>query len=412
MFGPHMAEGGDLSIQDEMAENLSVTDIEDLQFDATIMDSSLKNLEGGNASGELDTLASIWTATQGMVDGYFSTGGLISRLMGFLPKGVSTLVERAQRDASKQKALPEYLESEDDGDSSGDDDDSGLMAELLFGDHLSTPVVNKSPEDASKGSPVKGSTTNDTQIAAMVISREASIRFCPSESSSKPSGPLSTHDRNGQSSSSNKEFRDHDKADTTLVYPQAVSTIRAKPDILSDAQESEVAELVNTPEAAQLSRQEKSEWSQGSPSPATQTIKRRASNDVLREEHKEKRQRSEARVMLAQRLSLARPDLAGQKTPSRSRKSEKLRKEASSSSSSIALRHGLQTSPTLRTSHKSSESASSDCGPSINWDRTRSLEEGILEDLRKGKKPSLPVMKFVLNELFGEGEPGTRSSST
>ncbi|KAL5482499.1 hypothetical protein ACEPAI_9093 [Sanghuangporus weigelae] len=409
-FGPYMAEGGALRIQDEMAENLSVADLRNLEFNATIMDSSFKNLEGGYASDQLDTLASIWTATQGMVDGCFTAGGLISRLMGFLPKGISALVERAQRDANHQKALPQYLESEDEADSSSDEEDSGMVAELFFGGHLNPPLLKNSPEDASEGSPGKNSETNGPQTASILALSKAS--FAPPghcrlpESSSKLSGTLDIIDSNGPLVSSEKEPGDTDQVGRRKAYLATVTAIRAILDISSDAQQSDVAE---SPEATQLVHHENSEWSQGSSSAPAQTLKRHASHDILRGKHKERRRRKEARVELAHRLSLARPDLAKQRATTR--KFEKLRREASSSSSSTASKHRFPISTTPLAGHKLPASSSSDCGPTINWSRSHSLEKQVLEDLQMGRKPSLPTMRFVLNDIFGDKELESRTST-
>ncbi|KAL5501731.1 hypothetical protein ACEPAH_8991 [Sanghuangporus vaninii] len=413
MFRPYLAEGGALRIQDEMAENLSVADIRNLEFHATIMNSSLKNLEGGYASDQLDTLASIWTATQGMVDGCFTAGGLISRLMGYLPKGISALVERAQRDANHEKALPQYLESEDEADSSSDEENSGMVAELFFGGHLNPPLSKNSPKDASEGSPSKNSKTNCLQTASIPASSKASFappRHCRlPESSFKLSGTLDIIDSNGPLVSSKKELGDTDQLGRRKTYFATVTAIRANLDISSDAQQSDVAESVTTPEATQLMHHENSEWSQASSSAPAQTVKRHVSHEVLRGKHKEKRRRKEARAELAHRLSLARPDLAKQRATSR--KFEKLRREASSSSSSTASKHRLPILTTSPEGHKLSASGGSDCGQSINWSRSHSLEKQILEDLRIGRKPSLPTMKFVLNDIFGDKELEHRTSA-
>ena len=37
----------------------------------------------------------------------------------------------------------------------------------------------------------------------------------------------------------------------------------------------------------------------------------------------------------------------------------------------------------------------------MDWGRSRRLQQAILDDLRHGRRPQLPALKFVLDGLFG-----------
>lgn len=119
------------------------------------------------------------------------------------------------------------------------------------------------------------------------------------------------------------------------------------------------------------------------------------------------------RTKLATKLSFARPDLASQELASIRAMNDGMNFTSSSMTCSMLTGpddfgedglHGnrrkreLSTNSTndfLLSIHDKDE-------PPMDWARSRQLQEAILDDLRQGKRPRLPALKFVLDGVFGK----------
>ncbi|KAI5119407.1 hypothetical protein M0805_005950 [Coniferiporia weirii] len=117
--------------------------------------------------------------------------------------------------------------------------------------------------------------------------------------------------------------------------------------------------------------------------------------DDLQQVYKERRLKREERRSLSRRLSLARPDLATRKQGS---KPSKMQKYASAFRPMIPDEAELNV--TSDSSAQQAVNAVASNEQSMDWERSRALQKQILEDLRSGRKPTLPAMRFVLEQLY------------
>lgn len=419
MFGPYMGEGGTARIKEEMSEKLSLSDINKIEVGVMIESSELKNLEGGNASYELEKLANIWTADPGAASGSKSLESMIIRLKGFLPKGISVLVERALRDAQRQKPLPVYLKSdEDEADSSSEEEGSGRTAELLFGQHLNLTHCEESQDNAAEvgsqamativGSDIKvGNSSQTIQLPLTPPTSSPTVHstcFSPKNSKNSSGRVMESIDSNPAKVSpdgANTKEEKHIVPGRTRV-PSSVRTIDTVTEERPSSQEGDATELVDSPPETQIVEEPVMVAStSASASTLLLSKKRIASYDSDPTNSSQKRLKREERYALSRRLTVARPDLANQRALSQ--KPPKFRTRRSLSSSTTKAEQKAQGASSSRTQHESNPGANSYGDSEIDWARSQSLENQVLEDLRAGRKPSLPSMKFVLAELFPDG---------
>lgn len=136
-----------------------------------------------------------------------------------------------------------------------------------------------------------------------------------------------------------------------------------------------------------------------------------------------KRAANSGRFNLAEKLSFARPDLATQEMK-RNLKADGDSQKHTSSNMTCAMLTGPDEDEFDEESEydddgrwltSSADSAGAvmnnniegkcsedaDGEPPMDWARSRRLQEAILDDLRNGRRPQLPALKFVLDGLFG-----------
>ena len=426
MFGPYMAKGGADRIQQEMSEKLSLSEINNIEIDAVLGDSSLKNLEGGSASEDLETLAGLWVSTPGGIGGFISAKGMISRLMGFLPKGVSVLVERALRDAHQQRIIPAYLESDDDADSSGEEEGAEKVAELLFGGHCNLPIQNDLATNNSQHDLLgEQENSNFNKVEeGICVPLTPQNSGTPAYAKRRPleTNPFITNETIPRSGGSLRPALNYHMTDGTrekLKSPETASTtisnitqtlgalcragsnsrmVTNSPDLESLQFNGDIAELASIPPESQSSSDQQTKTLKIPASSCSSGTTKRCKSQYPMEKREEKRLRKATRLNLSRKLALARPDLTNQKACAQ--KSSELRKEASSLSSFTVPEQVPQKTRASKSRQESHTGATQASDPNMDWERSRSLEKQISEDLQMGRKPSLPAMKFVLEKLF------------
>jgi len=106
-----------------------------------------------------------------------------------------------------------------------------------------------------------------------------------------------------------------------------------------------------------------------------------------RRRKKEKETLREERIGLSQKLSLARPDLVKYVKP--------FKQHGTVAKTTVSLSHvDVTVSPTAIIVPSTE--------PPVDRERSRALEKQILKEIHMGRRPTLPVMKFVRDRFSGK----------
>ena len=149
MFQSCLAEGGVDRIRKDIEAAGALDNLDILDVACVMEDSTLANIEGGR---EVETIAARWTKDKES-DEDERLGKRIKEMHMYLPKGLHVLIERALRDARailKSVTAPMYVQPDSDDDSSGSEEEArGMMADLLFGQHLRQDEEKENDEESS-----------------------------------------------------------------------------------------------------------------------------------------------------------------------------------------------------------------------------------------------------------------------
>ena len=400
MFGRYIADDGAKRMRNEIP--IYVT-MEELQLEGVIEDLELSNFEGPNGTQSPSTDVTNWTNQPGDEGGNTRIGNLVTKMLPFLPGGLATLSRRLLMDSRKEHNKKSMIEIEKGQyDSSSDEESYGRTAEFLFGGHLSQPHSSEASivfEDSkeNQGAASKESSEN--------ISFE-SIKNPSSQAIVPPSSPDLVLSGRSQDDDDKWLLKDVNNMledwSPHRLASSVISSIDAKIKAeFTQASSRKQADAGTTSFPTSLTQQTQCHIRSSSPiaseisTPASSLSiepygfnsrlslseigSDNGTNSSLIQRYKGKEERQLKRKTIAQKLRLARPDLAARKVKSQIRYQDQ-RKESRSEVGSRDI-------PCF---NKENDEIP------LNWERIRLLEKNIQEDLKAGREPRLPALKCLL----------------
>lgn len=408
MFSDCMAPGGAELIRDEARQAGAASNLAALRgLDETIAmgDTEIENLASGGIEidSELSDLIRTWV---GEVGGQHHAGNKIRVVQGFLPKYLSLLLERALRDARRERIPVTHGEiSGDESDSSLDEEGHQRTANMLFGGHLNLPESNLSPDsspvlNSPNTSPYRDKALrNLTGTGSPRSKLSATGQMTPLSSPVAPNHSLIRKKANTIENTAPNEFsgglgppiqlkRQSSKTSELEGNPRkklGLSTGIALENLNLEASKSAGTIIVNlsTTDSKTLDARKKTKQmckdavKTSAPLSPTKERRQKKEKEVLREE----------RISLSQKLSLARPDLV--------KHAKSSKRPRSVPKTTVSLSHvDVTLSPTAIIVPGTE--------PPVDQERSRALEKQIRNDIKLGKRPTLPTMKFVLERFSGK----------
>lgn len=409
MFGDCMAPGGAELIRDEARQAGAASDLDALRgLDGTLAmgDTEIENLASGGIEidSELSDLIRTWVGEGG---GQQHTGNAIRVVQRFLPKDLSVLLERALRDARRERIRVNHGEiSGDETDSSLDEEGHERTANMLFGGHLNLPESNMTPDSSPMLKSPNTSPYHDkalrnaTGTGSPRLKLPATGQMTPLSSPVAPNHPLirkratmientAPNDFSGGLGPPIQLKRQSSKSSELEGNPRkklGLSTSIALDNLNLEASKSAGTITVNlsmTTDSKTLAARKKTKQmckevvKTSAPLSSTKEHRRKKEKEVLREE----------RVSLSQKLSLARPDLV--------KHAKSSKRPRSAPKTTVSLSHvDVTLSPTAIIVPGTE--------PPVDQERSRALEKQIRNDIKLGKRPTLPTMKFVLDRFSGK----------
>lgn len=404
MFSDCMAPGGAELIRDEARQAGAASDLDALRgLDETLAmgDTEIENLASGGIEidSELSDLIRTWVGEGG---GQQHAGNVIRVLQRFLPKHLSLLLERALRDARRERIRVTHEErSGDESDSSLDEEGHERTANMLFGGHLNLPETNMTPDSSpmlespntspfhdkalrnatSTGSPRSklSATGQMTPLSspvalnyALVGKRAATIKdTAPNEFSGGLGPPIRLKRQSSKTSELEGNPRKKFGLSTSIALENLNLEASKSAGNLSMTTDSRILD------ARKIKHMCKEATKTSAPLSPTKERRRKKEKEVLREE----------RISLSQKLSLARPDLV--------KHAKSSKRPRSVAKTTVSLSHmDVTLSPTAIIIPGNE--------PPVDQERSRALEKQIRNDIKLGRRPTLPTMKFVLERFSGK----------